>query len=94
MHNEMTQLMTIKRTSTAELRLAATLRRAASGRPVFVSRDPPSSAQGGSRQISLRLAEVGARLAEQEARRDQQLDLLGALEDVEDLRVAGPLLEQ
>src|SRR5580692_3227543 len=40
------------------------------------------------------LAEFARVLAEELAGDDQELDLLGALEDVEDLRVAGPLLEQ
>src|SRR3954454_3639078 len=40
------------------------------------------------------LAQLGGRLAEQLARDDQQMDLLRALEDVEDLRVARPLLDQ
>ena len=40
------------------------------------------------------LLQLGRRLAEQLPRDDQLLDLLGALEDVEDLDVARPLLEQ
>src|SRR4051794_13038429 len=40
------------------------------------------------------LSELGRALAEQLAGDDQQLDLLRALEDVEDLGVARPLLEQ
>ena len=40
------------------------------------------------------LLELGAGQAEHPAGHDQLLDLLGALEDVEDLGVAGPLLEQ
>jgi hypothetical protein len=47
-----------------------------------------------SRSARRRARELGRRLAEQPAGDDQQLDLLGALEDVEDLGVAGPLLEQ
>src|ERR1700679_4064747 len=42
----------------------------------------------------LLLAQFGGGLAEQQPCDDQQLDLLGALEDVEDLGVARPLLEQ
>ena len=38
--------------------------------------------------------EFGRRLAEQPARHDELLNLLGSLEDVEDLRVARPLLQQ
>ena len=40
------------------------------------------------------LLQLGRGLAEQPAGDDQLLDLLGALEDVEDLRVARPLLQQ
>src|SRR5690349_19472731 len=40
------------------------------------------------------LLELRAGLPQQSASHDQLLDLLGALEDVEDLRVARPLLEQ
>src|SRR4051812_32863505 len=39
-------------------------------------------------------AELRRRESEQLARHHEQLNLLGALEDVEDLRVAGPLLKQ
>src|SRR4051794_24698206 len=40
------------------------------------------------------LLQLGARQPQHPARDDQLLDLLGALEDVEDLRVTRPLLEQ
>ena len=45
-------------------------------------------------RVPARLLQLGRGLVEQPARDDQQLDLLGALEDVEDLRVARPLLQQ
>ena len=47
-----------------------------------------------ARDVAARSAQLRRGLAEQLPRDDQQLDLLGALEDVEDLRVARPLLEQ
>src|ERR1700760_4589083 len=40
------------------------------------------------------LFELGGRLAQQLTGDDEQLDLLGALEQVEDLGVAGPLLHE
>src|SRR5437588_12949703 len=40
------------------------------------------------------LLQLGRGLPQQQAGDDQQLDLLYAFEDVEDLDVAGPLLEQ
>src|SRR3954454_22717283 len=43
---------------------------------------------------SARLPEFRGSLLQQLSRHDQQLELLGALEDVEDLRVPRPLLEQ
>src|SRR4051794_18541835 len=59
--------------------------------PVTVPADPgrmPEGSRAGG------LLELGAGLPEQSAGHDQLLDLLGALEDVEDLRVARPLLQQ
>src|SRR5437763_11196348 len=41
-----------------------------------------------------RLSQFGGALAEQQPGDHEQLDLLRALEDVEDLDVAGPLLQQ
>src|SRR5947209_18884504 len=40
------------------------------------------------------LLQLAAGLAQQQPGHDQQLNLLGALEDVEDLDVTGPLLQQ
>src|SRR3954452_705420 len=58
--------------------------------------DSSSAAQSVMRPLTVprALLQLGRRLLEQLAGDDQQLDLLGALEDVEDLGVARPLLEQ
>ncbi|COW60174.1 Uncharacterised protein [Mycobacterium tuberculosis] len=56
---------------------------------------PPISLKfGGFDVCSPRLFELGRRQAQQSACDHQLLDLLGALEDVQDLGVAGPLLQQ
>ena len=80
-------------------RAARPLRRA--GRPRRRHRVPrrcPTSTDpttwAGSPACSPELLQLGAGQAEHPARHDQLLDLLGALEDVEDLGVAGPLLQQ
>src|SRR5699024_11273026 len=53
--------------------------------------DEGGAAHGG---VVLGLLQLLARVSEDPTGDDEQLDLLGALEDVEDLAVPGPLLEQ
>src|SRR6478752_7210167 len=72
------------------------------GREGFGGPRCPDSPTDGAWQVSTPLVEnprelllqLCRRLSEQTARDDQRLDLLRALEDVEDLRVACPLLQQ
>src|SRR3954454_7462822 len=63
------------------------------GAPIFV---PAATRRRGNRASADRLAllQFGRRLVQQPPGDDELLDLLGALEDVEDLGVARPLLEQ
>src|SRR5690606_28957329 len=70
------------------------------GRPPNTSADPEHEVRReaptprGRPAVARALLQLGGTLAEQPPGDDQLLDLLGALEDVQDLRVPAPLLQQ